>query len=178
MHWAERALLGKAICDRPNGPIEAPVGDNTDADDPEVFIRNMPGIDQMIPAADAQYDALVRQEDPEAREPWAFAVAAFKRCGGNVPQPVPGAERWPPPVHLYAGAPALPNGSVFEATRHQNHYTQSAGLVAVHTVVHHLMPQYPCIVNTLRARAFKEFKYDPAKYFSPQAWHDACGFVI
>ncbi len=73
-------------------------------------------------------------------------------------------------------AKAFDTGVQFDALRDPKHYTQSAGLVAVHPLVYHLIAEHPCIVFTLRWRAFDAFKYDPAKYFAPEG-HDECGFV-
>ncbi len=144
-------------------------------------VGNMPTPEQMLRQDDEEYAVLVRQEDPEALNPgaqsfWAFAAAGFRYGGGVVPQAPPEADGWKT-RHLYAGAPALAAGVAFDATRDPNHYTQSAGIVAVHPVVDHLMALHPCMVFTLRWRAFDAFRYDPANYFAPQAGHDACGFV-
>ena len=176
VRWPQRALLcqwGMTSQDR-IGVI--------DENDPDWTLRNMPAPERMLPPGDAQYDALVRQEDPEALAPgarigWPFAAAAFKYTGGNVPQAEAGADAWRL-LHLYAGAPAFDNGVEFDAMPNPKHYTQSAGLVAVHPVVHLLMAQHPCIVHTLRARAFTKFNYDPANYFPHEAPPDDCGFVI
>ncbi len=80
-------------------------------DDPEGTITGMPGQDRMLPPDDAEYAALVRQEDPEVLNPglhngWPFAVAAFKFAGGSVPQGPPDVNKWQL-LHLYAGAPAF-----------------------------------------------------------------------
>ena len=37
----------------------------------------------MLSAGDDKYSALVLQEDPEAQQPWAYTVAAFKYAGGK-----------------------------------------------------------------------------------------------
>jgi len=103
--------------------------------------------------------------------------SAFRCAGGNVPQAVPDADAWQL-IHLYAAAPAFDNGAAFDGTAQPKHYTQSAGLVAVHPVVYHLTGQFPCIVWTLRARSFMRFNHDPANYFAPQSQHDNCGFVL
>ena len=60
----------------------------------------------MLSAGDDKYSALVLQEDPEAQQPWAYTVAAFKYAGGNIPQATPGTDAWHL-LHLYGGAPAL-----------------------------------------------------------------------
>jgi hypothetical protein len=148
-----------------------------DENDPDWTIANMPMGDQTLPVGDAEYDALVRQQDPEAQEPWAHAVAAFRRMGGYVPQAVPGTEAWQL-LHLYEALTRWgAAGNRDEAARAARHYTQSANLVAVHPVVQHLMAQYPCIVKTLQARVFTKFRYDPLDQFAPGRRHDICGFV-
>ena len=81
-------------------------------------------------------------------------------------------------VHIYPVLTGYAAGNRDEAAHAARQYTQSAGWVAVHPVVFHLMAQYPCIVNTLRARVFTSFNYDPTNYFAPEAVPDNCGFVL
>jgi hypothetical protein len=152
------------------------IGPLIDEHDPQCTMRNRPPQERMLPIDDAEYEALLRQEDPEARQPWAHAVAAFKRMGGNVPQAPPGAECWHL-VHLYEALTHYAEGNKDEAHRAARHYTQSANLAAVHPVVHGLMRECPWVVLTLQARVFAAFGYDPANQFAPEREHDNCGFV-
>ena len=148
-----------------------------DENDPVVTQVNMPPPERMLPAGDAQYDALVRQEDPEAQQPSAFGFAAYKHAGGHVPQPVGHACAWRI-LPIYATLTGFVVGNRDAAATAARHFTQSAGWVAVHPTVFHLMDQHACIENTLRARAFTAFGYDPTGCFAPQAEHDNCGFMI
>ena len=146
-----------------------------DENDPDWTMRNKPLREQMLPVGDAEYDALVRQQDPEAQEPWAYAVSAFKRMGGCVPQAVP-PEGWQVLLLYEALTRWGAAGNRDEAAQAARHFTQSANLVAVHPVVQHLMAQYPCIVKTMQQRVFETFMYDPRTWFSPGEGHDICGF--
>jgi hypothetical protein len=170
VRWPQRALLCKW-----GMTSQGRIGPLIDENDPEGTRDRTPAPDRMLPPDDAEYAALVRQEDPEANLPWAFAVAAFKYAGGHVPQPPPGADKWVV-LHLYDALTRYAVGNQDEAYLAAKHYTQSTNLVAVHPVVQHLMAQYPCIVNVLQRRAFDTFGYDPANQFG-EGGHDNCGFV-
>ena len=156
------------------------------SDVPEVFLdwflsHSPDDGESHLPPDDVEYQELVRQEDPEALNPdagnfWAFAVAAFKYGGGNIPQTAAGAEKWEL-IHLYEILTRLSPDNRDDTPGAVNHFTQSAALVAVHPVVYHLKREHPCIVTTLQARAFTKFRYDPKRCFAPNADHNNCGFA-
>jgi len=52
------------------------------------------------------------------------------------------------------------------ATKKVCHFTQSAGLVAVHPIADALADEFPFFTWLLRAEAFVRFKYDPDGVFS------------
>jgi hypothetical protein len=80
--------------------------------------------------------------------------------------------------HIYDGTSALGKGKkTLNARHHGLHFTQTAGMVAIHPIVEALYDYFPCIKRTLRARSFKEFGYDPDRYFS-KCEHDDRGFEI
>jgi hypothetical protein len=61
------------------------------------------------------------------------------------------------------------------AAKEGNHFTQSAGLVALHPVADALVDEFPFFAWLLRADAYRRFGYDPDSVFS--ADHDQYGFV-
>jgi hypothetical protein len=81
--------------------------------------------------------------------------------------------------HLYDGQ--HPFAGSAESLRSQDegdHYTQTAGVVAVHPLVNQLWSVSPAIAHSLRARAFARFGYDPDKALAAEGReHDAFGFV-
>jgi hypothetical protein len=175
VRWPAHAILCKwgMTSDGRIGLVEDEIGFNLGAPPPR---------DRMLRQDDERYRSLVRQEDPDALNPgpansWAFGVAAFKRCGGNVPVAVPGTEGWRL-FHLYEPLTHLVIGNPDESERAGRHFAQGAAWVALHPVICHLKGQYPCIESTLRAKAFGTFNYDPLAQFAPRKEHDNCGFVI
>jgi hypothetical protein len=56
------------------------------------------------------------------------------------------------------------------------HFTQSAGLVAVHPIADALCDEYPFFSWLLRAISFQEFGYDPDGVFLPPP--DSLGFAV
>lgn len=80
--------------------------------------------------------------------------------------------------HIYDGTSPLGRGKkTLNARHHGLHFTQTAGMVAIHPIVEALYDYFPCIKRTLRARSFKEFRYDPDRYFS-KCEHDDRGFEL
>jgi hypothetical protein len=136
----------------------------------------------MQPVGDEQFEAMVRQEDQgEPATPWAYAAAAFKYAGGNVPQPTPGVDNWKL-LHLYPSLDRIVLGDLESIFLAATHFTQSANMVAVHPLVHQLMADHPCILSVLQARMFTAFgienRYDPERKFAPGENHDLTGFVL
>ncbi len=116
--------------------------------------------------------------------PSHYAAAAFRFAGGTIPQ-MPYAGGWSL-RHLYDGTFDHYDEEHFygagqqriNALQDHRHFTQAAGMVAVHPVVNQLWPIYPWIVYTLRARAAVTLHYDPDRVFFEHGERDACGFVV
>ncbi len=78
--------------------------------------------------------------------------------------------------HLYSGKfPYLGHTTTLHAPKHGAHFTQSAGLVAIHPIADAMCDEYPFFSWFLRAKAFLLFGYDPDGAFSPMP-PDAFGF--
>lgn len=171
--WPTRSLICKRgmTADGRIGLLEAPA---------EAAIA-MPRPDRMLREGDEEYTLLVQQEDPNALNPgpavpWPFAMAAFKRCGGNLPAAAPGSCEWRV-IHLYDELIHPILGNAAASARAGWHFTQSAALVALHGLACSAKRQYPTIERVLRAKAFTTFNYDPLNQFAPDVDHDDCGFV-
>lgn len=78
--------------------------------------------------------------------------------------------------HLYLGLSAVPNREATHAVKHGLHFTQSAGLVAIHPVADALYAEDPAFAECLRRESFNRFGYDPDKLFC-NGPHDEFGFV-
>jgi len=110
------------------------------------------------------------------RRPNGPAIAAFLLAGGQRPQRFGSSNQWSI-HHLYSGKfPYLDRAETTHAAKRGEHFTQSAGLVAIHPVADAAADEYPCFSWLLRALAFQKFGYDPDKVFSSS--HDEYGFVI
>jgi hypothetical protein len=69
--------------------------------------------------------------------------------------------------HIYDGKFALENGrSSVRAVTHGDHFTQSAGVVAIHPIADALADEYFYFAWMLRLESFKRFGYDPDNVFS------------
>lgn len=103
------------------------------------------------------------------------AVASFLLAGGERPQRFGSSNAWSI-HHLYSGKfPYRGNQETTHATKDCNHFTQSAGLVAVHPVADSLTDEFPFFTWLLRAKAFAKFGYDPDHVFSTEV--DSYGFA-
>jgi hypothetical protein len=120
---------------------------------------------------------MLTMESMGRSNPWPFAVAAFKRCGGHVPAVAPELCEWHV-NHLYEELTHLVVGNAIDSVRAGWHFTQSAALVALHGVAYSAKRQYPNVEIVMRGKAFAEFGYDPMNQFAPEEDHDNCGFVI
>jgi len=60
---------------------------------------------------------------------------------------------------------------------HGDHFTQSAGIIAVNPECEADLDKYPCLVKTLRLAVWQRFGYDPDCYFDP-GHHNRFGFVV
>jgi hypothetical protein len=77
--------------------------------------------------------------------------------------------------HLYDGQFPYPGKSTtLAAVKSGRHFTQSAGLVAIHPIAHQIAGEYGLFAWRLRAEAFLRFGYDPDGAFS--AAQDEFGF--
>lgn len=95
------------------------------------------------------------------------AIAAFRFAGGERPTRSGSTNGWSI-HHLYSGKfPYIGRTDTLHAVKDGNHFTQSAGLVAVHPILDAICDEYACITWYLRARAFERFQYDPDQVFSP-----------
>lgn len=93
------------------------------------------------------------------------AIGAFLFAGGTRPRRR-NNQGWPI-HHLYSGEfPYEDEKPKLHSVRDGNHFTQSAGLVAIHPVAHALAEEYSCFAWLLRGHAFNKFGYDPDKVFS------------
>ena len=112
-------------------------------------------------------------EDGRANGP---AITAFAVAGGERPSRYGSQNAWSI-HHLYSGKFPYPGHTdTFHAVKEERHFSQSAGLVAIHPVADALCDEYPCVAWLLRAKAFLQFGYDPDAAFS-QERHDEHGFV-
>jgi len=104
------------------------------------------------------------------------AIAAFLAAGGTRPCRLGSKNCWTV-HHLYSGKfPYVGKSNTTHASKHGLHFTQSAGLVAIHPIADQMCDEYPCFSWLLRAMAFQKFKYDPDLVFSNEP-HDESGFV-
>jgi hypothetical protein len=104
------------------------------------------------------------------------AVAAFQLAGGARPNRRGSTNQWNI-HHIYSGKFFYLGKEVtLHARQDGKHFTQSAGLVAVHPIADQICDEFPCFSWLLRAMAFLKFGYDPDQVFSVNA-HDEYGFV-
>lgn len=104
------------------------------------------------------------------------AIAAYTFGGGKRPNRYGSENQWSI-HHLYSGKFPYPDRKdSLHAAKNGHHFTQSAGLVAVHPVADALSDEYPFFSWRLRAEAFIRFGYDPDRVFG-ESPIDAFGFV-
>jgi hypothetical protein len=103
------------------------------------------------------------------------AVASFQLAGGQRPQRFGSQNSWSI-HHIYSGKfPYRGYEETIHAAKDCHHFTQSAGLMAVHPIADSLADEYPFFTWLLRAKAFKRFGYDPDRVFSRDV--DIYGFA-
>ena len=78
--------------------------------------------------------------------------------------------------HLYLGLPTSGGQKGIHAVKDGRHFTQSAGLVAVHPIADALYEEDLDFAMMLRQESFKRFGYDPDGVFSA-ALRDEFGFI-
>jgi len=104
------------------------------------------------------------------------AITSFLVAGGTRPQRYGSTNQWSI-HHIYSGKfPYVDKNETLHAAKHGNHFTQSAGLVAIHPVADALCDEYPFFSWLLRATSFFLFRYDPDEVFSTRV-HNVIGFV-
>jgi hypothetical protein len=94
------------------------------------------------------------------------AVMAYCLAGGKRPLRRDGKQGWNI-HHVYDGRfPANGSGTTLHAVRDGKHFTQAAGLVAIHPIAHACANEYFWFAWQLRREAFLRFGYDPDGVFS------------
>jgi len=103
------------------------------------------------------------------------AIASFRLAGGKRPPRFGSSNSWSI-HHLYSGKFPYPG---YQETTHAAksclHFTQSAGLIAVHPIADAMVDEFPFFAWLLRGGAFLRFGYDPDGVFSSS--RDDCGFI-
>lgn len=103
------------------------------------------------------------------------AIVSFLLAGGDRPAREGSTNSWSI-HHLYSGKfPYIGSETTLHAPRSGLHFTQSAGLVAIHPIADAMCDEFPAFAWLLRAHAFKKFKYDPDGVFSKA--RDRYGFA-
>jgi hypothetical protein len=93
------------------------------------------------------------------------AIAAFIFAGGERPQRSGSNNAWSI-HHIYNGKfPYFGRQTTLHAIKDGSHFSNSAGLVAVHPILDTMVDEYPALAWRLRAEAFVRFKYDPDNVF-------------
>lgn len=93
------------------------------------------------------------------------AVAAFLLAGGARPQRFGSHNAWSI-HHIYDGKFPYPfKNNTLHAVKHGDHFTNSAGLVAVHPISDAICNEIPFFAWYLRAKSFQKFSYDPDGVF-------------
>ena len=124
-------------------------------------------------AIKAQAKAIGFALDGRANGP---ASAALVLAGGERPQRFGSRNAWSS-HHLYSGKYPYPGkGSTLHAAYDERHFTQSAGVVAIHPIADAMCDEYPAFSWLLRAHAFRRFGYDPDHAFVASG-HDPFGFA-
>jgi hypothetical protein len=145
VRWPERALLLWPECDRTPPPGKK-----------HKYFKYPPHIKDMARAIRYTLDG--RPNGP--------AIAAFCIAGGTRPERFGSSNAWSV-HHLYSGKfPYFEHERTTHAAKECQHFTQSAGVVAVHPVADALVDEFPFFTWLLRARAYERFGYDPDGAFS------------
>ena len=102
------------------------------------------------------------------------AIFSFQLAGGTRPDRWGSSNSWST-HHLYSGKyPYVAQEDTLHAVKSGKHFTQSAGLVAVHPIADAMCDEFPSFAWYLRAKAFLRFGYDPDSVFSSRV--DEFGF--
>jgi len=103
------------------------------------------------------------------------AIMSFLLAGGERPRRSNG-QGWHVD-HIYDGKfPWVTKARSLHAVKDGGHFTQAAGLVAIHPIAEALKDEYFYFAWLLRHEAFRRFGYDPDAVFSERV--DECGFRV
>ena len=95
------------------------------------------------------------------------AILSFRLAGGDRPKRSDFPRHHWSIHHIYDGRfPARLGAPVLHATRNGDHFTQSAGLVALHPVADGFVGDCAYFAWLLRYESFERFNYDPDKVFN------------
>jgi len=133
------------------------------------------GCDRIVPEGKRQKyhkypafitDAAKRIKIPLDTRPNGPAIASFLFAGGERPVCFGSANAWSI-YRLYSGKfPYIGRTDSLHGQMDGRHFTQSAGVVAVHPLADALSDEFPAFSWFLRARAFQMFGYDPDHVFT------------
>ena len=94
------------------------------------------------------------------------AIAAFCLAGGERPDRFGSSNKWSI-HHVYSGKFPYPGAAkTLHAAKEGLHFSQSAGLIAVHPIADGLADEFPFFAWLLRAESLSRFGYDPDGVFS------------
>ncbi|MGA2206544.1 MAG: hypothetical protein ABSG10_07410 [Terracidiphilus sp.] len=94
------------------------------------------------------------------------AIAAYCLSGGERPERFGSSNKWSI-HHVYSGKFLYPGATkTLHAAKEGLHFSQSAGLIAVHPIADGLADEFPFFAWLLRAESFNRFGYDPDGVFS------------
>jgi hypothetical protein len=93
------------------------------------------------------------------------AIASYLLAEGERPSRSIGNQKWPI-HHVYDGLFPFPSKEKTTwASKDGNHFTQSAGLVAIHPVAEAFAHEFAYFAWLLRKESFARFAYDPDRVF-------------
>jgi hypothetical protein len=95
------------------------------------------------------------------------AIMSFLLAGGERPTRFAKNSAWHIHHIYFKEFPYKGRKETLHAVKEGNHFTQSAGLVAIHSIANTLCDEYPFFSWRLRAEAFQKFGYDPDHVFTP-----------
>lgn len=102
------------------------------------------------------------------------AIAAFAFGGGERPQRSGNTNKWHI-HHIYSGKfPYFGHASTTHAVKSRTHFSQSAGLCSLHSILDSVCDEYASISWLLRFESYRRFAYDPDSVFSKEI--DSFGF--
>jgi hypothetical protein len=94
------------------------------------------------------------------------AIASFEFAGGERHKRYGSKNKWSI-HHIYSGKfPYQGRETTLHAKETGTHFTQSAGLIALHPILDSICDEIPAFSWVMRFRSWKKFGYDPDKVFS------------